>query len=422
MNGGEVIGSGGFSCIFRPALTCKNNKENNYKKSDFISKLLFNKHASEEINEIIKIKPIIKKIPNNKKYFLITTIKYCTPDTIPNKDIKNIEACKKFFDKNKFNYNELNDNLDNFTIINTPYGGDDLEKYIMDNNIFDISSFLKLNKLLIELLNKAIIPCNNLNLYHLDIKDSNILYKKNEIKIIDWGLSFILNNNNYQYNNNNINNNLYSRPLQFNLPYSILLLHDLNLSNLFIEYSNYYNIIENKKLTLDTYKTIFTNIFNDILKEKYGHNLVLVNTIIPLFYNNGSDEDNFKQFINIMSTIYANIFNKFYNQEEKIFPINDYIKKIFLPNCDIFGLLSIYITIYEKMIKENKYNRITFKIKELIKKYLFDIKYYLEPFNNNDVLDDLNELNNIESNIFNLNVNKKSKKKLLKQNNKTKKI
>ena len=65
--GGKVIGSGCFGCVFKPALKCKDSNQ----RTDGISKMLLNKDAKDEWDEITKVKLIISKIPNNDKYFLI---------------------------------------------------------------------------------------------------------------------------------------------------------------------------------------------------------------------------------------------------------------------------------------------------------------------------------------------------------------
>jgi hypothetical protein len=44
MDGGKVIGSGGYGCVFRPSLKCKSNIKINSQENDkYISKLLINK-------------------------------------------------------------------------------------------------------------------------------------------------------------------------------------------------------------------------------------------------------------------------------------------------------------------------------------------------------------------------------------------
>lgn len=396
MDGGEVISSGGYGCIFRPSLKCKSNtnlkSENNNK---YISKLLFNKHAEEEISEINRIKPIIIKIPDNDKYFLLKDINYCQPDSLSKSDLNNIEKCDKFFEKNNFDKNNLNNELDKFTIINFPYGGMDLEKYIYSDK-FNISNFKNINNSLINILNNALLPMNKLNLIHMDLKDQNMLYQNNNLKIIDWGLSFIKTNKNFEYNKENFNNNLYRRPLQFNLPYSILLLNN-DFWKEFVNYFNYYNIIEKQEINTAFFRKILKQILYNFFESiKYGHNLDLTNNIIPLFYNDenlDNDSKKFNKFIDIFTKIYTSIFDKYFDIKNKKFQINEYIENIYLYNCDIFGLISVYISIYEKLNKENTKNVDLTKLRSIIKKYMFEEKFYIEPYNIEELNQDLKELN-----------------------------
>ena len=65
--GGEAVGSGSYGCVFRPSLKCA-NKEN---RTSGVSKLMINRKAKDEFDEIVKFVPIIKKIENNNDYFLI---------------------------------------------------------------------------------------------------------------------------------------------------------------------------------------------------------------------------------------------------------------------------------------------------------------------------------------------------------------
>ena len=397
LEGGEVISSGGYGCIFRPSLKCKSsvnlNSENNNK---YISKLLFNKHAQEEISEINRIKPIIIKIPKNDEYFLLKDVNYCKPDTLSKSDLNNIDKCDKFFNKNNFNINNINNELDKFTIINTPYGGIDLEKYIYSDK-FSLNSFKIINNGLINILNNAIIPINKLNLFHMDLKDQNMLYENNKIKIIDWGLSFIKTQNNFEYKRENFNNNLYRRPLQFNLPYSILLLNN-EFWQEFINYFNYFSNVEKKEINYEFFRKILEQIlYNFFENTKHGHNIDLTNNIIPLFYDNTvleNDSQKYNKFIEIFTKIYTAIFVKYFDIKKKKFKINEYIENIYLHNCDIFGLISVYISLFEKLKKDNNKNVDLTKLKLFVKKYLFEEKFYVEPYNIQQLNDDLKELNN----------------------------
>ena len=414
MNGGEAISSGGYGCIFRPSLKCKSNVKNKTENSNnYISKLLFNKNAYEEISEIDKVKPILLKIQNNDNFFLIQESNYCKPDTLSNNDLLNLNKCNDFFEKNNFNIKNINNELDQFTIINNLYGGIDLEKYLYSNK-FSLKNFKTINSILINILNDAIIPMNKLNLIHMDLKDQNMLYSKNKIKIIDWGLCFIKTSSNFKFNYENFNNNLYRRPLQFNLPFSNLLLNN-DFWKEFLNYYNYFHLIEKKPINnlffRDITKKILYNFFDD---NKYGHNLFLMENFIPLLY----DEDDlnnkykrFNKFLEIFTNIYSSIFIKYFDNSIKKFNINYYIENIYLYNCDIFGLVSVYYSIYDKFKKENNKNIDLTKLKLFIRKYMLDIRFYLEPYNIEELNEDIKDLNNY------LQIKKSNKtKKKFKQN------
>ena len=59
-NGGEVLASGGFGCVFKPSLKCKGKPRSKNK----VSKLMTKKHTISEYNEIMELKKKLKHIPN----------------------------------------------------------------------------------------------------------------------------------------------------------------------------------------------------------------------------------------------------------------------------------------------------------------------------------------------------------------------
>ena len=67
-NGGKVLASGGFGCIFSPALKCIDSAQ---RKRNTVSKLMISKNATKEYEEISKLNIVLNKIPNYKLYFLI---------------------------------------------------------------------------------------------------------------------------------------------------------------------------------------------------------------------------------------------------------------------------------------------------------------------------------------------------------------
>ena len=48
MNGGDVIGSGGFGCVFKPSLQCDDNDNINKSKNKHITKVMLKHNAEEE--------------------------------------------------------------------------------------------------------------------------------------------------------------------------------------------------------------------------------------------------------------------------------------------------------------------------------------------------------------------------------------
>ena len=50
--GGKVIASGGYGCVFSPALKCKGSSK---RENNKITKLMTERHATDEYNEINSI-------------------------------------------------------------------------------------------------------------------------------------------------------------------------------------------------------------------------------------------------------------------------------------------------------------------------------------------------------------------------------
>ena len=64
--GGSAIASGGFGCVFNPSLKCENKKKDKNK----ISKLMIEKYAYKEYDEIKLLKLKLQSIKNYQDYFL----------------------------------------------------------------------------------------------------------------------------------------------------------------------------------------------------------------------------------------------------------------------------------------------------------------------------------------------------------------
>lgn len=381
-HGGKVIGAGGFGCVFYPALTCKNKK----KRYNGISKLSFKNEIRKEEKLNNRIKPIIVQIKNYNNYFLINNIYACKPNKLTIDDLEKYGTCVSLISKGITKEN-INKNLEKLLILNEPYGGEELYNYISSNLKF-IKQFVFYNKKFYNLLRFAIIKMNLLGLMHNDLKSNNLLINNKNldegIKIIDWGLSTIVKND------DKIPNIIKYRGIQFNLPFSSILFEP-----------NFKIIYEN---VLKTYKksdkkVVIKNFLLFMFKKYYfdtGHTTYIINYLFPLIYGNGINIDKFNfdkleknegfQFIlKYLSLILLN-FTDFDNLKllEK-----EYYFSIFCHNVDIWGFLTVYLDIL-LIYKKHNFNKKP--IIDLIKNFLYNEKYSINIINKEKLLKNILKL------------------------------
>ena len=424
LKGGNVIASGGYGCIFRPALKCISKK---YEKNQ-VSKLMTIKHIKEEYNDIVKYKPYLEKIPNYKKYFLIDGFSICTPDKLSPSDLKDYDSKCKALKKDGFTSENINNSLNKVLSLNIPYGGLDVGDFI--ETIISIDQLIVLNISLIEILLKGILPMNKYDIYHCDIKESNILVNKtNEMTtiLIDWGLSA-------KYDGENIPKQMYERPLQYNLPYSIILFNDI-FKKKYIEFlkekpnPNYYNI---RAFVID-----YIFFWNE--KRGPGHIKYMIGIMESLFDHTimNIDKNHRREIIEMEFTYYyiieylTQVLLKF--TRDGNFMIKDYFNKVFLKIVDVWGLIITYYPIlnilhnnYEKLddIELKLFN----KLKYIFLHYLFEPR--TEAIQIQNLVEDLKELNlifkmanknKIAKSIISLTKSYRSKKSSKKSTHKNKK-
>jgi serine/threonine protein kinase len=214
-NGGEALASGGFGCIFKPALKCKNNKD----RTSGVSKMSIEQHGKQEMEEIVKIREKLTKIKNYSKHYLLD-VELCKPDKLTKDDMVNFD--EKCFALTKYNINEknVNNKLAGLTVLNMPNAGVDLKDWlVVDGKITREKMFL-LNDMVIKLLKNAVRPMNESGVIHNDLKDRNIMVDKTgDARIIDWGLAGVV-------KNGMVPKEIINRPLQFNTPFSSMIISE----------------------------------------------------------------------------------------------------------------------------------------------------------------------------------------------------
>uniref|UniRef100_A0A6C0E2D1 Protein kinase domain-containing protein n=1 Tax=viral metagenome TaxID=1070528 RepID=A0A6C0E2D1_9ZZZZ len=395
--GGKVIGSGGFGCIFRPALKCKTQKRKKNQTigySDQVTKLMTVNHAKKEYVEITKYNNILDKIPNYKNYFLLGDVTLCEPDELTHDDLKNYKEKCKALNKKGITEGQINTSLNQVLALNMPNGGIDIESFLETNP--SKQQLLQLNRCLIQLLNKAIIPMNTLHVYHCDIKDSNVLVENIKdtsmyTRLIDWGLST-------RYSGEHrIPHVLTRRPFQFNVPFSIILFTS--------EFIQYYNDFLKKHETPDYFmirEFVINYIFAWIDIRGKGHLKTINKIMIQLFINDIPviHKNKRKNFIVYDFTYYyiieyiSRILEKY--TYDKKFHLYEYFSKVFIKNIDIWGFVMIYLPILERLhdTKDKMSQEETNMFKTL--KYIF-VHFLFEtpvdPIDTSKLIQQLNHLN-----------------------------
>ena len=355
LKGGKVIASGGFGCIFQPALKCKTQSKTQNKNTNRISKLMTKKHARTEYKEITKFQKLLKQIPHYSDYFLLNDFVLCKPTKLSVKDLTNYKKKCKALNKKNITVKKVNNSLNKLLTLNMPYGGIDLKHVDM--------SFTKLNVSLIRLLSKGILPMNQLEVYHCDIKESNILIKNQFARLIDWGLSTEFKRG------QPIPKVLCNRPFQYNVPFSNILFNKYFLK----EYREF--LKQNTNPSDESIRKFVRGyIFSWSKKRGVGH-LYLINKKLAQLFNNANDKNDKKKSKVVYDFTYYYIVEYLFQilqtfTKNGTFDLYAYFSEVFIKNIDIWG----FVMTYYMFINNNKNkNSETFKkIKYTIVHFLFE--------------------------------------------------
>lgn len=396
--GGNILASGGFGCVFSPALKCKGNTR---QKKGILSKLMMNKYAKKEYEEITKIRKKVVDIPNYQDYFLVDNFTTCEPAPLTKADLSNYTRKCKALKKNGIQKNNINKQLDKLLILNMPNGGIPVDDYLQTNGSF--YKLFHVNNRLIELLENAIVPMNNQHIYHCDIKDSNVLVQTSteahstsmKIRMIDWGLSTEY----IPYENNPFPKPWRNRPLQFNVPFSIVLFTD----DFVKKYTKY--LEEGGKVNeSDLRPFLLDYLYYWFRKRGHGH-YKFINEIMYILFGrelkNVDNEEKYKlieteitmtYILNYLTDILLH-YTKF--REDGSLNLREYLDNVFINIVDIWGFVTIYIPILH--IFNQNYNELTAHqmdifelLKEIFIQYLYNPR--IEPINLDNLLKDLRKL------------------------------
>lgn len=410
--GGEAIAAGGFGCVFKPALLCKGKTT----RGTGISKVLISKYADEEIAEITKVSKILKKIKNYDDYFVGLNPTSCLLEDLSASDKMNFDTKCNNLTKHGINASNVNSNLHKLKSIDVPYGGLEVYKFFSTHGI-TIDLFFNVNNSLIKLLKNAIVPMNQLKLFHLDLKAPNILIdNRYNARIIDWGLSGI------QENVSSIPYAVKNRPFMYNGPITITVFEDrfkpyiknvINriTSSLFHPIRSLNDIRDQikymchewiKRVNNDGYsghydyitKTLFKNVIN----VNYTKFPLTMDTNPKIKY----DEINeFLYFNNYVSDALTEVIIKYTDLNGNFDDVR-YFNEVYKHNVDVIGFISTYYDILLISTKASSINHLSreasielsLNITNLINKYIFSTKYQANKIDLNELIKDLKSLSN----------------------------
>jgi len=414
--GGNILASGGFGCVFSPPLKCENEKSQDKNK---LSKLMLEKYAVQEYEEINKIREKLQYIPNYKNYFLLDDFTICKPGKLNKEDLSNYTKKCSALKKNGIKKNNINKKLKELMILNMPNGGIPIDDYISEYGSF--KNLFTLNNLLIDLLMNAIIPMNHKNIYHCDIKDSNVLIdlknNENNVRLIDWGLTTEY----IPFKNNKFPRTFRNRPLQFNVPFSVIIFTD----DFVKKYTNYIekggNIDENELRPF-----LLDYIYYWFKERGHGHYKFINEIMYALFgneLNNIDKEEKYKIIENeftmtyILNYIIEILIHFTEFREDGTLNLRRYLDNVFINIVDIWGFLTLYIPIL--IIFNENYDELDFKqkkifdlLKNILIKYLYSPR--IEVINISNLVKELKELGEL---FRSENKNQYKKKYVTKNNN-----
>ena len=371
--GGKVIASGGFGCVFNPSLRCEGDTQ---RESGKITKLMTEKHATKEYEEIVGIKEKLDSIKNYQDYFLLNNFTICKPEKLSKSDLQEFTQKCSALQKDNITKKNINEKLDKLMMLNMPNGGIPVDDYLYDDGSFE--KIYSVHMSLVNLLKRGVIPMNEKNVYHADIKDSNVLVdNKTELKtrLIDWGLSTQY----VPFKNNPFPKTWRNRPFQFNVPFSVIIFTDS-----FVE--KYTKFIKNggkpEEIELKPFVIDYINFW---MKERGSGHYKFINEIMYALYNNDLISISKSEMPKVVETQITMDFivnyivdvlvhyTKF--RKDGALNLRDYFDNVFIKIVDIWGFISVYYPIIELL--SNNYSLLTKQEIKVFDKLQFIFVNYL---------------------------------------------
>jgi serine/threonine protein kinase len=204
---------------------------------------------------------------------------------------------------------------------------------------------------LIQLFKNGVVPMNERNIYHCDIKDSNVLADTTNgilnTRLIDWGLSTEY----IPFKNEPFPKTWRNRPLQYNVPFSVIIFSDAFVH----KYTEY--IDAGGKTDKDSLKPFVINYLHFWIQERGSGHYKAINEIMYMLYSNDlttlKEDDKKKVIESDFTLVYITDyivdilvhFTRF--REDKTLNLREYLDNVFINNVDVWGFCITYFPFLE---------------------------------------------------------------------------
>ena len=256
-SGGKIIGSGSYGCVYKPVIPCNNGRE---LPPNQISKLLKSSHALTELNSMTRI----DEIDPTHIFHLPKGILCSLPTRPPHpKSLADYASVGSYGNHlSRCGIIRPNSNLTQYSLLQSYYGGIDLNKFYRDGTIRDDDRNIKkfLHRIAPLLYGLYIMKKNDY--VHNDIKAGNMLIDKNTyvMNFIDFGLSIKAQNYSMWRDKDNLNRGYFIYPLETAYLVNDRLRRNLRYSKASIEASNQdkaLRVLDGKGFTDNLLKQIY---------------------------------------------------------------------------------------------------------------------------------------------------------------------
>lgn len=400
IDGGKAIASGGYGCVFRPAIKCEGEKS---PRRDSISKLMKRTKAEDEMDEVKNAEKVLSVIPNYEKYFAVTGYHMCKPAALTKEDEDSFDMeCRSPLGAQ---FSHVNAHLGTYRLVVSPDLGTDLSKAIKDmfrtaattpgtdgyNDL--LRNLVNLNSSAADILENGIAKMAALKFYHSDVKPQNVMTDYNrdltkpsftQMKLIDFGLALP----------NGASSADVNTFIMFNAPVSSFLFDRGSRLDVDTMLQRAGHIASPEKAAAFATKQMEKIVKKYVFKNASRTHIPYIESVGSVAY--GSNAKAFRKFLLAFFTQYAtrvvlSFIRGGYNGAPS-FNEEKYWNEVYRFNLDVWGFLTTFLLIAS--YSRNSHPEISSRYLAVVDKYLYNVELSTVRIPVDDVVTTLNEITN----------------------------